>query len=202
MTHHCHLFLKRCDVYLAACAGLALLLTHTPLYAANYALDPTHTFATFEINHFNTSTIRGRFDKKEGTLEFDRTAKTGKINIDIFTDSVNSGVSFFDKFLTGFTMFDSVAYPKARFVSEQFKFEGDQVSAINGSFTLLGKTHPLSLKATNFSCYQHLLLKREVCGGDFEASFDRSLYGMNYGLIFGFPKMVKLIIQVEAIKEL
>jgi polyisoprenoid-binding protein YceI len=201
MTRHCHLFLKRCDAYLTACAGLALLLTNTPLQAASYTLDPAHTFATFEINHFNTSTTRGRFDRKEGTLEFDRAARTGKISIDIFTDSINSGVSFFDKFLTGFTMFDSATFPKARFVSEQFKFEGDNVSAITGNFTLLGKTHPLSLKATHFNCYQHPLQKREVCGGDFETSFDRSLYGMNYGLIFGFPKTVKLIIQVEAIKE-
>jgi polyisoprenoid-binding protein YceI len=201
LTSYCRLFIKRSDAYLAQCAGLALLLVYTPLQAANYTLDPTQTFATFEINHFNTSTIRGRFDKKEGVLEFDRAAQRGKISIDIFTNSINSGVGFFDKFLTGFTMFDSAAFPTARFASEQFKFEGDKVIAVNGNFTLLGKTHPLSLKATNFNCYTHLQLKREVCGGDFETSFDRSLYGMNYGLIFGFPKMVKLLIQVEAIKE-
>jgi polyisoprenoid-binding protein YceI len=160
-----------------------------------------HTFATFEINHFNTSTNRGRFDKKEGTLEFDRATKTGKIAIDIFTGSVSSGTVFFDKFLTGFTLFDSATFPTARFVSETFNFEGDQLRDVSGTFTLLGKTHPLTLKATNFNCYTHPLLKREVCGGDFEATFDRSLYGMNYGLIFGFSKNVHLLIQIEAIKE-
>lgn len=46
------------------------------------------------------------------------------------------------------------------------------------------------------------MLKREVCGGDFETTLDRSLYGMNYGLNFGFSKFVRLVIQVEAIKEL
>ena len=178
-----------------------MLFSNTPAHAASYAIDPTHTFATFEINHFNTSTNRGRFDKKEGRLEFDREAKTGKIAIDIFTDSVNSGTVFFDKFLSGFTMFDSATFPTARFVSDAFNFEGDKVRDVAGSFTLLGKTHPLTLKATNFNCYTHPLLKREVCGGDFEATFDRSLYGMNYGLIFGFPKNVHLLIQIEAIKE-
>ena len=60
----------------------------------------------------------------------------------------------------------------------------------------------LTLKATNFNCYQHPMLKREVCGGDFETTLDRSLYSMNYGLNFGFSKFVRLVIQVEAIKEL
>jgi polyisoprenoid-binding protein YceI len=197
-------FLKRCDAHLTICTKLVLLpflFLNTQAQAASYSIDPTHTFATFEINHFNTSTNRGRFDKKEGTLEFDRATKTGKIAIDIFTGSVSSGTVFFDKFLTGFTLFDSATFPTARFVSETFNFEGDQLRDVSGTFTLLGKTHPLTLKATNFNCYTHPLLKREVCGGDFEATFDRSLYGMNYGLIFGFSKNVHLLIQIEAIKE-
>jgi polyisoprenoid-binding protein YceI len=179
-----------------------LVAASSQLQAATYAIDPTHTFATFEIGHLGTSTNRGRFDKKEGTLEFDRAAKTGKIAIDIFTGSVNSGTIFFDKFLTGFTMFDSATFPTARFEADQFKFDSDKVNEVSGNFTLLGKTHPLTLKATNFNCYLHPSLKREVCGGDFETTLDRSIYGMNYGLIFGFSKFVRLVIQVEAIKEL
>ena len=33
---------------------------------ASYAIEPTHTFVTFEVLHFGTSTSRGRFDRKEG----------------------------------------------------------------------------------------------------------------------------------------
>ena len=198
MTKICRL-LKKFAINAVVLTSLAA--ASSQIQAANYAIDPTHTFATFEINHFNTSTNRGRFDKKEGTLEFDRTAKTGKITIDIFTGSISSGTAFFDKFLTGFSMFDSATFPTARFESDQFKFDGDKVNEVAGSFTLLGKTHPLTLKATNFNCYQHPTMKREVCGGDFETTLDRSLYGMNYGLIFGFSKFVRLVIQVEAIKE-
>ena len=179
-------------------AGLWLAL---PAAAATYDIDPTHTFATFEIGHFATSTNRGRFDKKEGTLQFDRAAKTGKIDIDIYTGSINTGTVFFDKFLTSFNLFDSATFPTAKFVSDKFNFEGDKVVDVSGHFTLLGKTNPITLKATNFNCYTHPLLKREVCGGDFEALLDRSQYGMNYGLIFGFSKNVHLLIQVEAIKQ-
>ena len=42
--------------------------------SATYSIDPTHTFVTFEARHFGTST-RGRFDRKEGTVQFDRAGK-------------------------------------------------------------------------------------------------------------------------------
>ena len=185
-----------CQVFVAAA-----LLASAPVHAASYEIDPFHTFATFEITHFATSTTRGRFDKKEGTLQFDRAAKTGKIDITIYTGSINTGIPVFDKFLTGFSLFDSATFPTARFVADKFSFDGDKVTDVGGSFTLLGKTNPVTLKATNFNCYNHPLLKREVCGGDFEATIDRSQYGMNYGLIFGFSKEVRLVVQVEAIKQ-
>ena len=177
------------------------LLASAPAQAASYEIDPTHTFATFEITHFATSTTRGRFDKKEGTLQFDRDAKTGKIDIIIYTDSINTGISVFDKFLTGFSLFDSSTFPTAKFEANKFNFNGDKVTDVSGNFTLLGKTNPVTLKATNFNCYIHPVLKREVCGGDFETTIDSSQYGMNYGLIFGFSKAVRLLIQVEAIKQ-
>jgi polyisoprenoid-binding protein YceI len=203
MTNRCHRLKKLTTKFATDAVVLSsLVVASSQLQAATYTIDATHTFATFEINHFNTSTNRGRFDKKEGTLEFDRAAKTGKIAIDIFTGSINSGTVFFDKFLTSFSMFDSATFPTARFEADQFKFESDKVNEVVGKFTLLGKTRPLTLKASNFNCYQHPILKREVCGGDFETTLDRSLYGMNYGLIFGFSKFVRLVIQVEAIKEL
>jgi len=45
------------------------------------------------------------------------------------------------------------------------------------------------------------MLKREVCGGDFETTITRSQWGMNWGLNFGFPDSVRLLVQVEAIKQ-
>ncbi len=203
----CHLRCHLRPPLLSLCTALFAALTvgiftaSAPVQAATYDIDPTHTFATFEILHFATSTTRGRFDKKEGTIQFDRAAKTGKIEIDIFTNSINTGIPIFDKFLQGFTMFDSATYPTARFVADKFNFEGDKVTDVSGNFTLLGKTNPVTLKASNFNCYSHPTLKREVCGGDFETTIDRSQYGMNYGLIFGFTKVVHLVIQVEAIHQ-
>ena len=88
-----------------------------------------------------------------------------------------------------------------KFVADKFVFNGDKVTEVTGSITLLGKTQPLTLKATNFNCYDSPMLKREVCGGDFEATLDRTQFGMNYGIDWGFPKNVHLLVQVEAVKQ-
>jgi polyisoprenoid-binding protein YceI len=184
---------------LAAVATLASVATTAQ--AADYAVDPTHTFVTFEIDHFGTTTNRGRFDKKEGTVQFDRAAQTGKVDISFDVASVNTGTEAFNKHLQSADLLNVAQHPKARFVSDKFVFNGDKVAEVSGLFTLLGKTQPLTLKASKFNCYQNPMLKREVCGGDFEATFDRTAHGLNYGIDWGFAKNVRLVVQVEAVKQ-
>lgn len=188
---------------LIAVAGAALTLAAAAAQAqaATYTIEPTHTFVTFEISHFGTSTNRGRFDKKEGTVTLDRAARRGKVELTIDTSSINTGTAAFDKHLKSAEILNTEAQPTARFVGDQFSFNGDKVSEVAGQLTLNGKTHPITLKALNFNCYQHPMLKREVCGGDFEATLVRSQYGVRYGLDWGFPDAVKLVIQVEAVRQ-
>ncbi len=168
---------------------------------AEYAIDPTHTFATFEISHFGASVNRGRFDKKDGKVQLDKAAKTGKVEITFDVASVNTGTAAFDKHLQSADIFDVAKHPTAKFVSDKFHFNGDKVTAVDGTLTLLGKTQPITLKANQFACYDNPMLKREVCGGDFEATIDRTAFGLNYGVDWGFPKNVRLVVQVEAVKQ-
>ncbi|ABM38874.1 YceI family protein [Polaromonas naphthalenivorans] len=191
--------MRKSILTLAAAAALLAGAAHAE--TATYAMDPTHTFATFEIGHFGTSTNRGRFDKKEGSVQLDRAAKTGKVEVSIDATSVNTGAAAFDKHLQSPDLFDAAKYPTIKFVSDKFSFNGDKVSEIAGNLTLLGKTLPVTLKANQFNCYTSPMLKREVCGGDFETTIDRTAFGMNYGIDWGFPKNVRLVVQVEAVKQ-
>jgi len=184
---------------LAAAAALTTGLAQAQ--AVNYAIEPTHTFATFEIGHLGVSTNRGRFDKKSGSVTIDRAAKTGKVDISIDVASVNTGTAAFDKHLRSADIFDTDKFPTATFSGDKFTFDGDKVTAVDGTLTLMGKSAPVTLKAKNFHCTMHPMLKREVCGGDFEAAFDRTAFGVNYGVQYGFPKDVRVVIQVEAIKQ-
>jgi polyisoprenoid-binding protein YceI len=179
----------------------AALLGTVNAQAATYAIDPTHTFVTFEAKHFNTSTLRGRFDKKEGTVEFDRAGKSGKVELTLDPASVSTGVAPLDTHLKSKDFFNVADNPTVKFVGDKLNFDGDKVTSVSGQLTMLGKTVPVTLNATNFNCYQNPLIKREVCGGDFETTITRSKWGINYGLDYGIPDNIRLLIQVEAAKQ-
>ena len=185
---------------LAATAVLACFAGAAQAQSASYAIDPGHTFVTFEVLHFGTSTARGRFDKKEGTVQFDRAGKAGKVELTIDIASVSTGVGPLNEHLKSKDFFNAAEFPTAKFVADKFSFAGDKVSEVAGTLTMLGKSNPVVLKASNFNCYNSPMLKREVCGGDFETTIQRSQYGMSYGLP-GIPDNIRLLVQVEAIKQ-
>lgn len=181
----------------------AVMLAATGLaqaQSATYAIDPTHTFASFEIGHFGTSLNRGRFDKKEGTVQFDRAGRTGRVELTIDMNSISTGVPPFDGHLKSADFFNTAQFPTARFVGERFVFNGDKVSEVQGQLTLMGKTQPVTLKASNFNCYMNPMLKREVCGGDFETTLLRAQWNLG-GLPMVAPDTVRVIVQVEAVKQ-
>lgn len=180
---------------------LASLSIASAADAPSYTIDPTHTFVMYEIGHYGTTTNRGRFSTSEGTVAFDRAAKTGRVDITLDITSVNTGVDALNRHIQSKDFFNAAKFPSGRFVADQFSFEGDKVTEISGNLTLLGQTHPVKLKAKRFNCYMSVMVKRETCGGDFEADILRSDWGITWGLNFGFEDAVKLLVQVEAIKS-
>ena len=168
---------------------------------ATYAIEPTHTFATFEITHFGTSTNRGRFNKTSGTVTLDKVAKTGSLDVTVDTTSLDTGTAAFTKHISSDEILNVAANPTAHLVATKFTFNGDKVTEVAGQLTLNGKTNPAVLKAQNFNCYMNPMIKRETCGGDFDATIIRSQYGLGYGLDWGFPDAVHLVVQVEGVKQ-
>jgi polyisoprenoid-binding protein YceI len=184
----------------AALAAALFTATAAQASGSTYAIDPTHTFVSFEIGHFGTSTNRGRWDKKEGSVQFDRAGKSGKVEITLDMNSINTGVVPFDGHLKSADFFNVAQHPTGKFVSERFVFNGDKLAEVRGTLTLLGKSNPVSLKAINFNCYDSPMLKREVCGGDFEGTIQRSQFGLGaYAAVA--PDAVRLLVQIEAVKQ-
>ena len=184
-----------------AAAACLFALGAAQASSPTYVIEPTHTFVNFEVSHFGTSFNRGRWDKKEGTVQFDRVARTGRVDLTIDMNSINTGVAQFDGHLKSKDFFNATEHPSARFVGERFVFNGDKVAAVEGTLTMLGKSNPVTLKANQFNCYTNPIFKREVCGGDFEATIQRSQWGITYGMPVVAPDSVRLLIQVEAIRQ-
>ncbi len=165
-----------------------------------FRLDPSHSFVHFEVLHFGTATLRGRFGPLEGYVEFDRTARRGEVSVVVPTKIVSTGLAVLDSRLRQDDLLGSDAWPEAYFVARQFVFEGDALREVRGEFTLRGTSRPLALRAMSFTCGTHPMLQRPWCGGDFEAELRRSDFGISFGLPLVADR-VRLQVQVEAIAD-
>ena len=56
--------------------------------APDFTLDTTHTFVHWEVLHMGTSTHRGRFDKVNGSVQFDAATQRLGVSISVETASV------------------------------------------------------------------------------------------------------------------
>ena len=165
-----------------------------------YRLDPQHSFVHFEVLHFGTSTLRGRFGPIEGQVELDRQAHSGWPALSIPTAGVDTGMPAFDARLRQPDLLASEAYPRATFVASRFTFDGPELTALSGEFTLRGISQALELRALHFGCHTHPQLQREVCGGDFEGELNRGDFGASFGMPF-IANRVRLLVQVEGIRQ-
>jgi polyisoprenoid-binding protein YceI len=190
-------------VTIGAVAAVSAVSLAAPATAADtYQLDPKHTYPSFEADHMNGLSIwRGKFTKTTGTVTLDRAAKTGTVDVTIDPASVQTGNAELDKHVAGPEFLDAAKYPTATYKGTQIVFDGDTPKEVIGTFTLHGVTRPLKLEIESFKCMQHPMLKREVCGVEAEAEFNRDDYGVDFGKQYGFKMATTLHIQAEGIKQ-
>jgi polyisoprenoid-binding protein YceI len=185
--------------------GVVLAVLALPVRAEveHYAIDPEHTYVSFEAPHIQGISIwRGKFDTtKSGAVTLDRTAKTGSLEVVIDTSSVDSGHAKLNDQLRKPEFFDVAKFPTAVYKADTVKFEGDTPSEVDGQLTLHGVTRPVVLKINSFKCIMHPMLHKQVCGADAAGEINRSEFGMGYGVQFTGSPQVKLAIQVEALKQ-
>jgi polyisoprenoid-binding protein YceI len=183
------------------CAFAAGVSSSARAETATYTLDPTHSFVGFEVLHFGTSTLRGRYGPLNGEVMLDRDGRRGRVQVVVDTAGVSTGLPVLDARLKQPDLLAVQEHPKAYFVAERFEFDAaGQVLAVRGEFTLRGQSQPLELKAERFNCYTNPLFKREVCGGDFTGELLRSRFGMDFGLPLVADR-VRLVVQVEALRQ-
>ena len=173
-----------------------------PAFASpeTYTLDGTHTFPRFSYNHFGYSTQLSRFDKTTGKVVLDKAAKTGAVDVEIDTKSVNTGYSTFNEHIQGEDFLDTAKYPTATFKSTRVVFDGDKPASIEGQLTLKGVTRPVTLTVTSFQAMPHPMLKKDAIGANAwtvvkRTEFNAGKYAPHVG------DEVRIDIALEAIKQ-
>ena len=166
-----------------------------------YNIDPTHTYPSFEADHFGGLSIwRGKFTTTSGKVVLDTAAKTGDVDVTVEVGSIDFGMPALSEHARGPDMFDVAKYPTATYKGKIDKWNGDVPAQVDGQLTLHGVTKPLKLTINSFMCKPNPMTRKETCGADASAMLNRDDYGVDYGKNFGFKMATKLLISIEAVK--
>ena len=127
-------------------AAAAIAFPAAATHAAEYRIDPAHSFVQFKISHLGYSWMIGTFDKVSGDFTFDPSAGPAgqKISVEIDTASVDTSHAERDKHLRSAGFLNVKKFPKATFVSTAY--EGDaQGGTMKGNLTLMGVTKLIAI---------------------------------------------------------
>lgn len=165
-----------------------------------YVIDQNHTFPNFSYNHLGYSVQMSRFDSTSGKIVLDRQARTGAVELEIDTTSVNTGSKTFNEHIQAEEFLDTKRYPKATFKANKVQFDGDRLEKVIGDLTIKGISKSVVLNITSFHCMPHPMKKKEACGANATAVVKRSDFNMGKH-VPAVGDEVTLNISVEAIKE-
>ena len=176
----------------------ALVSAGTFAAPVTYVLDPSHTYPSFEADHMGGLSVwRGKFTSTSGKVVYDKAAKSGSLDVTVDMSSIDFGMPKLNEHAKSAEMFDATKYPTATYNGKFTKFNGDAPAEAQGTLTMHGVTKPVTLTINSFLCKPNPMSKKEVCGADASATFNRSDFGVNFGDKYGFKQVVKLQIQVE-----
>ena len=113
--------------------------------AGDYGLDADHTAVIAKVSHIGYSVSVFRLNKVEAKLHWDpSTPASNTLEAKVETASIATPVAGFATELAGPEYLDSKKFPRAEFTSTHFVKIDATHALVEGNFTLLGKTVPLT----------------------------------------------------------
>lgn len=127
--------------------ALILAFSASSALAEEYMVDPSHTVIQFTVPHLVVSKVKGRFDKFDGTFQFDeKSQKLDNVMINIQADSINTNEKDRDKHLRSPEFLDVAKFPKITFKGKKVTYESAKPKKIDGDLTIHGITKPVTLE--------------------------------------------------------
>ena len=179
--------------------GIALGLTTSPLFAADYKIDPAHSFIEFRIQHLGYSWLSGGFRDISGSFNWDQTDPgASRVSVKVDTAGVDTNHAERDKHLRSGDFLETNTFSEASFVSTSYS--GDESEGIlKGELTVRENTRPIELKVTRIG-------EGKDPWGGYRAGFTgtyvltRSDFGISYNLGPASETM-ELHIDIEGIRQ-
>ncbi|MEE9336152.1 MAG: YceI family protein [Granulosicoccaceae bacterium] len=150
------------------------------LRSGNYKLDKDHAYVNFKIGHLGLSTIVGRFNTVDASLEFDpANIESMKIEGVIEASSIDVNNEDLEDTLRGGYWFDTDRHPQVAFDSTDVVLGSDGDLQVSGELTVLGVTKPITLIGRFNGGADNLLTRKYTLGFTGAATISRAAFGMD-----------------------
>jgi polyisoprenoid-binding protein YceI len=173
---------------------------HIP--AGTYTIDPAHSSVGFAVRHMGIATVRGSFERIQGTIE--ATGETPLLDGVVEVASVSTGDQQRDAHLASPEFFDAERHPEIQFRSTGAEVADEGRARLAGEITIKGVTKPIELSGT-IAVGGTDPWGKERIGIELEAEIDRRDFDLNWnqplpggGLLVA--NEVKLLLSVSAVK--
>lgn len=127
---------------------VALFVLAAGVAAENWHVDKAHSSVNFSVTHMVISTVNGKFDQFDGTLDWDgKDLATGKVDFTIQSASIDTDNEKRDGHLSSPDFFDVAQFPTLTFKSTKVVPGEGKAFQIVGDLTMHGVT-----KTVTFDC--------------------------------------------------
>lgn len=150
-----------------------------PASAADYAIDPNHTQASFTVTHLAISRVSGKMPVTSGTVVLGPTGVPSAISATFSAKDLDTQSTDRDHELRGPDWFEVDKFPTIAFVAKSINGT-PQAFTVTGELTMHGVTKPVTLtakelgKMTDARGHTHL-------GYNATGSLDRRDWALNWG---------------------
>jgi polyisoprenoid-binding protein YceI len=168
-----------------------------------YEIDASHTNVGFSAKHLAVSTVRGQFNKFEGTFEGpeDDFSKTrGEFKIDVASLSTRTDQR--DNHLRSADFFDAEKYPYITYKITGIEPKGEDKFLVHGDLTVKETTKPITLEATLEGRVADPFGGKERLGISAKGQINRMDFGLNWNGVAGAIPMASHTIKLEIDAEI
>ncbi|MFM1897039.1 MAG: hypothetical protein RLZZ385_2113 [Pseudomonadota bacterium] len=168
------------------------------LRSGAYVLDKDHASLNFKINHLGFSTYVGRFNEFNASLDFDP-ENIGNSSLEVIIEVASLDVNNpeFAETLKGSGWFEVESFPQAIYRTNSCAETGEKTFTCQGDLTLHGVTAPMALDVTFNGGGRNFLTRKYTLGFAANATFQRSVFGVDQFVNFGVGDDIQLEIHVE-----
>jgi len=173
--------------------------------AGTYAADPAHSRVGFAVKHLGIATVRGTFERFDGSLVVGDDPRDVTFSATIDAASVDTAEDQRDAHLRSADFFDVEQHPTLTFASTRVTPVGDDTFRIVGDLTMHGVTREVELEAVVQGAETDPWGNERV-GFEITGQLSRGEFGMTFNQALGSGNLlvsdrVKLSLDVSAIRQ-